>query len=196
MTGMGTKAKRRNGAKTERAWCITTVTPVTHWTRANTTNHYGTKTGKTRKGQNRMDGGSKHNFNSGYNSKQIEAKINQTSLSNLCKTLLTRCIEEPELINNILPPKTLTLPKTQYTKKKEKEIISVTKIGIAIHGHRLWGNVKLWPNHRPRCTIRQAVNEGLPNTIWTHCKCNCRSTTAYCSQGFSKNRGHCSWVKT
>ena len=59
------------------------------------------------------------------------AKIDHTTLTNLCKTPLTRPVEEPAFVNNILPSKNLRPPnKTQYTKKKEKEIINTTKQGI------------------------------------------------------------------
>ena len=137
MTRLDARAERRNGANTARVWGITTVMPVAYWTKTNKTTNDSTKTGKNQDGakqrdtQEWLDKGSKHNFNSGYNNEWIAAKIKQTTLSNLCKTPIISWVEEQEFINNISPSSNLRLPnKTQYAKKKEKEIINITKIGI------------------------------------------------------------------
>ena len=47
----------------------------------------------------------------------------------------------------------------------------------------------------PFITTGRPSMKVFPNTLWTHCKHNCRSTTAYQWQGASKNSGHHPWSK-
>ena len=75
-------------------------------------------------------GSKQHELNWDNNSNQIEAKIVQTTLDKMCKTLLTKPVEDLEYISNIMhASKSSTNNKTQYSKRKGKKV-EIIKQGV------------------------------------------------------------------
>ena len=80
-------------------------------------------------------------------------------------------------------------------RKNQENLQRHTQLNPAIHGGRLRGHFKLWPDRWPISSNRETINKNIPHTIQTCCTGNRSSTIAHTSQKTRMNNEHCPGIK-